>query len=145
MPISVPFNLATSGNDVSVNFVVDKEFFCAVNLKYFFQSENPADRERVWALVGGMKMSGTAFDERGAPVTVRVSIWKILGEDESLLTEQIVSSPRLSSWGQTLNARLMLIKLEPGRYVIRASTLLGAPQLSKVETQLSVVQAYLGK
>ncbi|WP_148662116.1 DUF5625 family protein [Paraburkholderia phytofirmans] len=146
-PFWLPFNLDKSGIFLECEFSIKNKGFYAVILEYFFDQKIPGDRARVWALVGGPgeEIVGGRTN-RGAPLSLKVELNRMVGKGLESISKQNVDRPRLSSWGaDTLDARLLVLELEPGLYRLKILNMLDAPDFENVRAKILVSKAYLGK
>ncbi len=147
VPLSVPFGVAKAGSNASMDFVIDEKKFYAVTLQYSFDEKNSSDRDRVWHLAGGSeKIVAGEWAEPGAPLEIRVEIFRMENGHRENISKRQIANPHLSSWGaDALNAQLLSVQLEPGTYQVTVENLENANRFSDVKTYISVTRAYMGK
>jgi len=146
-PLSLPFDVKKAGSKVETELKIIELQTYAFNLQYTFRENDQADRARVWNLAGGsVKDEAGRWIELGAPLKIKLKIFRKNEGVEQSVYEGSISSPHLSSWGgNSLNAKLANVLLEPGTYVVSAENLSDAPEFSGTQVGLSIVRAYLGK
>ncbi|WP_374593808.1 DUF5625 family protein [Aquabacterium sp.] len=150
VPIEIPFAVDQEGCVVALEFQVKKLDYYSFNLTYVYKDEKPSDnddRSRVWRLVGGGVRDPVSNKriEPGAPLVIHLTVTQLTDQGELVVFDKEMAHPKLSSWGETLNARLAALQLPPGRYRFMATSLKAAPALKSVRTEFSVYHAYMGK
>lgn len=153
LPLSLPFDVHKAGSKVESKIIVIEQQTYAFELEYSFKKDDRDNRAKVWSLAGGpfrkKALKQGELGERvelGSPFNVKLKISKMLEKNEQFLFDEIISNPRLTSWGErSLNAKLTNITLDPGEYKIYAENENNAPELQGVKVSLHIGGAYLGK
>ncbi|WP_374593806.1 DUF5625 family protein [Aquabacterium sp.] len=151
IPIEIPFAVDQEGCQIESTFQIDEQHFYAFTLSYLFRDGNQKsdhdNRTRVWRLVGGPERDPGSHirTELGAPLMIHLTVMRMTDHGEEALFDGDVAHPKLSSWGETLNAQLTEIQLAPGRYRFVARSTSAAPELKSVRVEFRVTRAYKGK
>lgn len=141
-PFNVPFDVATAGNQITLDFKITEALMYTVGLEYPFEKGEVLE---VWRLAGGKitDQSGNRI-EPGAPIILHVTIMQ--RDSKTIIIDKEVSSPRLSSSGGDLfEADIINLKLSPGQYRITVESKKNAPELKTVKTRLCITRAHVGK
>jgi hypothetical protein len=102
------------------------------------------ERKKAWALAGGDSLKDGLWQESGSPFVFQIRINEIPSGREML--NQQVTHPKLTSWGSgDLNADLIRIKLESGRYQVFVQRYGNLAEAPPAELQLQFHRAYQGK
>jgi hypothetical protein len=146
-PLSLSFDVKKAGSKVETELIIIERQTYAFNLEYPFRENDQVDRARVWNLAGGSRQDESGrWIELGAPLKIELKISRKNEGLEQSVYEGSISNPHLSSWGgNSLNAKLVHVLMEPGTYVVSAENLSDAPEFSGTKVRLSIVRAYLGK
>ncbi len=139
---SVPLEINCPVSTTNLSVRVSKPDTYTVSLSYPYI--DGGERKKAWTLAGGGSLNGGSRQEPGSPFTFQIRVNEIPSGREIL--NQEVTHPKLTSWGsENLNADLVRIKLERGRYQVfvqRSGSLAEAPP---AELQLQFHRAYQGK
>lgn len=145
--LTVPFPIGKVGTATTAEFLVVEQQTYAFTLRYEYKKDDKVDRAQVWKLAGGSELESTGkWAVPGARLKIQVRVSQRENGGERLITEKIVETPKLSSWGATdLNAELIAVTLSPGNFVVTAMSLDEAPSFVGARTSLHVGRAYRGK
>ena len=125
------FTLTPGGNLKADARIVEQGMY-AVSLRYPFA--NDAARRVAWEAAHARR--------DGAPFDVALTVTSPEGR---VLIDRTIASPKLTSFSSTfLDAELVRLPMQPGRYVVAARTFNGTLP-AEVPLQVSVAPAYQGK
>ena len=119
----------------------------AASLQFEFKEGDAQDRARAWRLAGGSVNEGPGkWSETGAPLELKVFVSRTGTGDATPLVNEVVRSPRLTSWGgHSLKATLVEFTLSPGTYKVSVESLQAAPTFRNEPVGILIGAASRGK
>lgn len=146
-PISLPFAVQKAGSKAGAEVRIIERQTYAFELQYFHKENDQDDRANTWNLAGGsLKDKSGKWVEPGAPLRIKLKIIRRLERGEQIQFEEDISNPRLTSWGgNSLDAKLANVLLDPGIYRVSVENLNDAPEFQGAKVSLRIARAYVGK
>ncbi len=142
------FDVSKAGTTFTCEVEVKEEDWYSVELAYLYDEKKTDDARRVLKIIDRIKKDENGKSSIvGPPVSIHVMLTKNTDGKIEKMIDQNVSEPKMTSsaaWGQ-ISAELVRKVLQPGRYVITATSLKNVPEMKDVQTSLEFMPAYTGK